>query len=259
MLETYSIQNYKNLLSRMMTLGRQTVSLCDRPSHGLILRHDVDYSPEWAAEIASVNQELGIRATFCLLVDTPFYNLFSTASQKALRHISGCGQDIGLHVRCNDQDVTTRHTEHLFSILQLAASEAKRVVAWHNPPEDVSALNRVANEAEFVCAYDTKYFGPKRYFSDSNLRHTPASLLEEVFASQAEILQVLLHPINWVSGAQEMEAILNNTCASRIETQLQGMLDNRVWRTNHFCHITRTLQSILQHHTNRSLTTQFTS
>ncbi len=228
-MNTFSPAAYRELLRGLLAQARPFVLFRDAPDAGLLLRHDVDYSPEWAADLAQVNADLGVRGTFFFLTDSPLYNLFAASSRAALERVAALGQDVGLHVRCAphapDADALRRH----YAALRLAAPEAIPAIAWHNPPEELAPLNRIADSAGFTSAYAPRWFAPGRYLSDSNLRHSPLGLLQAAQACPSPILQVLLHPLNWVEPSSTIEEILTRTCAHRVGHVLAAMHENRFW------------------------------
>src|SRR6266487_6335764 len=81
LLEEFSYKTYKDLLG---LLARGNANACfedfplsDISKRYLILRHDVDFSPEAALRMAQLEFKLGIRATYFLLFSSPSYNLLS--------------------------------------------------------------------------------------------------------------------------------------------------------------------------------------
>jgi hypothetical protein len=62
-----------------------------------LLRHDVDSDPGAALELARIEAELGVLATYFVMLRSPVYNLFSRASQDLVCEILGLGHRLGLH------------------------------------------------------------------------------------------------------------------------------------------------------------------
>lgn len=228
-MNTFSPAAYHELLRGLLAQARPFVLFRDAPDAGLLLRHDVDYSPEWAAELAQVNADLGVRGTFFFLTDSPLYNLFAASSRAALEQVAALGQDVGLHVRCAPLEPSAEALRNHFAVLRLAAPESIPVLAWHNPPTELAPLNRIADSAGFQSAYAPRWFAPGRYLSDSNLRHSPEGLLQATRECPSPILQVLLHPFNWIDTSSTIEDILARTCAHRIRHVLAAMHENRYW------------------------------
>ena len=63
----------------------------------LILRHDVDFSPEAACRMAQLEANLDIKATYFILLSPPYYNLLSEKYVDFPRRLIEMGHEIGLH------------------------------------------------------------------------------------------------------------------------------------------------------------------
>jgi hypothetical protein len=62
------------------------------------LRHDLDVCLEEALDMANLESELGVRATYFILVNSPLYNSLSQDSLYFVHHIQAKGHWIGLHI-----------------------------------------------------------------------------------------------------------------------------------------------------------------
>jgi hypothetical protein len=62
------------------------------------LRHDLDVCLEEALDMANLESELGVRATYFILVNSPLYNPLSQGSLEFVHHIQAKGHWIGLHI-----------------------------------------------------------------------------------------------------------------------------------------------------------------
>ena len=56
----------------------------ERPAKQVILRHDIDYSLAMAWEMAELDAAYKIKSTFALLLSSPLYNPFTSASIKTI-------------------------------------------------------------------------------------------------------------------------------------------------------------------------------
>ncbi len=63
----------------------------------VILRHDIDYDIKKALELANLEENMGVRSTYFVLVTSDFYNIFSATNADMLNKISSLGHEIGLH------------------------------------------------------------------------------------------------------------------------------------------------------------------
>src|SRR6266566_9759444 len=94
----FDLDHYRELLEAAQR-GGYTFARFDRdPQPGdLFLRHDVDLSLEAALEMAHLEYELGVTATYFLMTESVFYNLLSPAGERAQRHLRDWGHTVGLH------------------------------------------------------------------------------------------------------------------------------------------------------------------
>lgn len=191
------------------------------------LRVDVDYHMGLAVEMARLIQTAGLSATFFLRTDAPLYNLLSLEGRQAVADLRDLGHAIGLHYEGPPE---RERLSGAFRFLEGLSQEVERVVAWHNPPEEMAALNRTATEAGLRSAYEPVLFGPGRYFSDSNMRRTPEEILARLGASDAEEVQVLLHPVTWMVGGATMEAALEGLCRRLGRNADHALMENDLWK-----------------------------
>lgn len=63
----------------------------------IFLRHDIDVALGKAAEMAEMEQEFGIRATYMILVNSPVYSIETLSSKSIILEIASMGHEIGLH------------------------------------------------------------------------------------------------------------------------------------------------------------------
>lgn len=113
----------------------------DRP--GVVWRHDVDFSPQCAAEMAYAEKQAGIRSTFYLMAGSEHYSPFSQVTRRAVHLILEYGHTIGVHVDLElPRDAETpswllkRRTLDDYRLLS-THYPVKRRVSFHAPPRDV--------------------------------------------------------------------------------------------------------------------------
>lgn len=228
-MRTFSLDMYRRLVTTLKAIRPASVAFARPIQRGLLLRVDVDYCPVWAAALARVHAELDVRATFFVQVATPLYNPLTAENRRALGDIVAAGQHVGLHYWARQGDTTAERIEEEFDVLCRAAGTPQRVVAWHNPQGDPASLNAAATAAGFVSAYDEPYVGPDRYVSDSNCARDGDAIAAFVRASDQPTVQVLLHPIIWVLGGQEMGDVLRSVAREKLEQLMACFGQNRVW------------------------------
>src|SRR5712692_10516496 len=101
MLEEFNYASYRQLLE-LLRRTNENVTFNDLPldnpaARCFILRHDIDYSPEAALRMAQLEADMGIRATYFLLLNTSYYNLLSEEYCEFPRRLIELGHDVGFH------------------------------------------------------------------------------------------------------------------------------------------------------------------
>jgi hypothetical protein len=205
--DAFDMREYERLLEAAQEGGYRWALFDHEPRAGdLFLRHDVDLSLEAALAMASLEHELGARATYFLMTESVFYNLASPAGERAVSQLRELGHAVGLH-----------------AVHPRAALDDRfdPVVAWHNPdPEYMSAPVDGA-----VNAMQPPWFSPDAYRSDSNQRWRHGSPREALARSEFPWLQLLTHPEIWVYPGQTMR-----------ETMLAFLEADREARLTHLAH-----------------------
>jgi hypothetical protein len=94
----FTLATYKNLISSLMSQDIFTVKeyILSRPEKGLILRHDVDISPEKALRMAQIDHDLKVQSTY-------YFRYPKTFNPEILLKIAGMGHEIGYHYEVLDK------------------------------------------------------------------------------------------------------------------------------------------------------------
>ena len=132
----FTLEEYRSLLELALAAGYSFRSFGDEAEGGILLRHDIDYGPVFMSEMASLEAELEVRATYCVQVDSPWYSLDDPASDAAVRAALGAGHWLGLHLDANRlgaDEVVRRRVAELASELGERFGTAVRAVSFHMP------------------------------------------------------------------------------------------------------------------------------
>lgn len=205
----FDLGHYRELLGAASEGGYEFAFFDEPPAAGtLLLRHDVDLSLDAALEMAELEAELGVGATYFLMTRSEFYNLLAPSGEAALERLRALGHRIGLHAVWPRVD----HDERF-----------ERVLAWHNPDpeymrEPVDGLVNVM-EAPWADVYR----------SDSNRSWRQGCPHEELGAGTFERLQLLVHPEIWVypggTMRETMLAMLDAERSRRLEQLAADRID----------------------------------
>ena len=206
----FDLDHYRELLAAATLGGYRFADFSRDPEPGdLILRHDVDLSLEAAVELAELERDAGVRATYFLMTESVFYNLASPAGQAAIATLRALGHGVGLHAVYPRAELDERFDP---------------VVAWHNPdPEYMSApIPGTTN------AMEPRFFSPEHYRSDSNQRWRSGCPHEELAAGAFEWLQLLTHPEIWVYRGGTMRETMLAMLDTERERRLEQLAADRI-------------------------------
>ena len=94
--QKFSISNYKKLLDYIKSAKLNFKSFGDNLAKGqnIIMRHDIDFCPKRALDLAKIEKEKSVSATYFFLINTEFYNVNTFSNQIILRKIISLGHEI---------------------------------------------------------------------------------------------------------------------------------------------------------------------
>ena len=208
----FNISGYRSVISTFLDRGYKDVGFRDfTPApHRFILRHDIDFSLACAVKQADVNADLGVSATFFFLISSEHYNLASREGRATLKHVSGRGQKIGLHLDVAlygpDPDLAAIARDECAILTALAETELEGV-SFHRPVKALQGVRGLL--ANLPHAYEPRFFNEIEYCSDSQGRFYHGSPFDRDAFQAGLPMQLLLHPIWWMRDAEvePLEAI----------------------------------------------------
>lgn len=204
------MSHYRELLEAAMAGGYHPAAFDRTPRPGdLFVRHDVDLSLEAALQMAALEHELGIRATYFLMTESVFYNLDSHVGVHAHRQLRKWGHAVGLHAVHPRYELDGRFDP---------------VLAWHNP--DPAYMSEPVIGA--VNVMESPYFDPEHYRSDSNHRWRSGCPHEQLAAGSFEWLQLLVHPELWVFEGETMRESMLAMLDAKRELALEQLAADRI-------------------------------
>lgn len=171
---------------------------------GCLWRHDVDFSVHRALRLATLEAQAGVRATYFILLHSPFYNALEPAVATRIRRIHELGHDIGLHMDSSAYTGRIRSSADLDGPVSLE----KRIVeeffmlrvdsfSFHNPTVDPAAFSESDEVAGLINAYGRSIQDRFAYISDSNGYWRHQQLRAVIESRRTERIQVLTHPEWW--------------------------------------------------------------
>jgi len=237
----YAPEAYRYLLGVLMECGYHFVAFHDvRPAdeieNSIYLRHDIDYSLEWALAFARINAECGVKGTFFFLLRSPIYNLHAYPAIATVKAIGALGQQIALHhtiqggLSATDEELAARViADHQAAAAQLP--ELSPVFSWHNPSLVPGIMQRSLDMTipGLTNAYSRNFVERAKYYSDSNIRYT-VEAFEAIIRGGDRQLQLLFHPFQWMAQGRDMQEVLAKTWGQVIRERETEFLNNHVYR-----------------------------
>jgi hypothetical protein len=175
----------------------------------IFLRHDVDLSLAAAVQMAELEAERGVSATYFLMTRSVFYNLASHEGEATTRRLRELGHRLGLHAVHPHVDIDDRFDP---------------VLAWHNP--DPEFMNEPLDGLVNVMA--PPWFDRGHYRSDSNQHWRSGDPTEAFEAREFEWLQLLTHPEIWAFDGATMRETMESMLAAEREARWEQLAGDRI-------------------------------
>jgi hypothetical protein len=199
-----TIDTYRQMLAKI-TSSRRVITYREVRNHDefILWRHDCDMSLNRALEIARIDQEIGVKSTFFVMVRSNFYNVLEKTQTNIVREIVKLGHDVGLHFDASyysslDKNFSLEESIMIDSkYLEDVAQVPLYVFSFHNPSTEILENNDLEYGGLLNCY--SKYLSDlTHYGSDSNgyWRHKP---IPEIIKDESKKrLQILTHPEWWL-------------------------------------------------------------
>lgn len=217
---------YRTLISNFLDRGYQPYYFSQSPPEkgALILRHDIDFDIGYAHQLSLIEDELGVRSTYFFLLHSKSYNLLEDTHLKMIESIKSRGNHISIHfdpTLYEDIETGLQREKELFERLFDTKIEC---VSIHRPSDFF--LNRHNAIAGVNHTYQPIYFQKIKYFADSQgeFRYGHPENSEEF--RNLETIQLLIHPIWWVTASTDPVSKLKEFLGYRINQFRQHMASN---------------------------------
>ena len=216
LIEKKYLGSYEDLIKAFVANGYETkfFDLSIAPQKHLILRHDIDFDCQFAAEIASVENSLGVKATYFFLLTNDSYNLLSPKNKARVFDIKAQGHRISLHfdpvLYGADFIDGFRYEREVFEKTFQTKIE---IVSLHRPTGFFLDFDEKIDDVEHT--YQKKYFKDIKYISDSGGNFRFGHPLESEDFALKNSIQLLIHPIWWRSEGETNIEVLKNHIENR--------------------------------------------
>ncbi len=175
----------------------------------LLLRHDIDVDLNKALQMARIENEFGVRATYMVMLNSPFYHVEDPPSRSILRRLISMGHEVALPLDFDNAEERINSPEpgSLEPKVRSACQRLEAVIdlgvhsiSFHRPlPQFLRGPLIVASR---VNAYSRELMA--WYLSDSKGNWREGEPLPKLLNPDRPLLQLLIHPIWW--GEEHMSA-----------------------------------------------------
>jgi hypothetical protein len=178
-----------------------------------LIRHDVDFDIQLAYDLALIEKEQGIVATYFILTTCYSYNVLSNENRALLRKMIDMGHEIGLHFdpTLYDGDLNDA-VEKETNVLAFACGQKIKSISLHNP----SVHGQYPMFEGYMNAYRPEVFTNDTYISDSCFDFRGKIPLDFIANIEKGPVQVLLHPLHYSETGEGYDVVFPNALKHRI-------------------------------------------
>lgn len=203
--EDFTYTHYRDLLLQAklkykFILFNQAI---DTEVPSILWRHDIDFSLSEALQLAKIENSLGIKSTYFLLLHSDFYNPLEHNSTAIAKEIINLGHEVGIHF---DFDYYSNYSFEGFEsnlrneclLLENALQTKIKSFSFHNPNELALSYTDLFYSG-LINTYSINIKEKFHYCSDSN-GYWRFERLWDVISSNSIFIQVLTHPVWWTEN-----------------------------------------------------------
>lgn len=202
----FSLKHYQEILEIALDSGYKFFSFdqlhqIQNEQLACVLRHDIDYCPEWAPQIANIENNLGIKATYFFQICSDIYNLRSKENIGIIHNLKRDGHELGLHL-----DVSWADDISWDNLTDFCDTEKALFQTITNvPPCKYISFHNTHKFGELVLGqqingmyhtYEAPFFKDMKYLSDSQDWYE--GCVCKIFKNKKyKKIQLLTHPYIW--------------------------------------------------------------
>jgi|694.fasta_scaffold126433_2 hypothetical protein len=169
----------------------------------ILCRHDVDLSIHEALNLAQIENEINVKATYFLLPHSEFYNLFEKSIADKVNKIISLGHNIGLHFDPIFYNVKTKDELEYWlnfekEFIQKIFKVQVDAFSFHNPTEEILTFDDLSY-AGMLNTYSNEIKTNVSYCSDSNGYWRFKRMYDVISIDKPNKLQILTHPEWWTA------------------------------------------------------------
>lgn len=167
----------------------------------VLWRHDVDFSTHRALILAEIENKNNVEATYFILLNCEFYNIFEKEIKNIIKKIISLGHSIGVHFDPTAYKISGKKDLEKFlmferKILEQLFDTDINAFSFHNPTPKILKFDdfTLAGMTNTYATIFKKEFG---YCSDSNGYWRHDRLEDALHKAEFKKLQILTHPAWW--------------------------------------------------------------
>jgi len=220
----FDYKELQKLYKKIISLGETKTFSETNKNNSFFIRHDIDFDLDKALAMAIIENKIGVKSTFFLMVTCEYYNVLSPNNKKIINQIKFLGHEIGIHFDPSIFDDYEKEFEHEVSILENIIGENIISVSLHNP----SAHGIYPFFENFNNSYFEPFYKEEFYISDSCFDFRGKDIFNLVEKINENSIQILIHPIHFsVKGGNEYTPILNEIIKNRTEKMIDILKENK--------------------------------
>jgi len=202
----FSLASYENLLSIIYNDSRSIISFEDyiNGNSGIIMRHDIDFCPMKANQIAILENKYNIQSTYFVLVNSELYNFKDYENLNALKNIISLGHKIALHFDSskykNEKIILDKVCREECNILESSINYEINMISFHRPEKKFIGMKDKIGDRYHT--YMPLFINEMKYCSDSGgiwKFDDPINLINN---KNEKNIHLLTHPIWWTTPGE---------------------------------------------------------
>jgi len=205
----FNLKIYKTLIKKLLNAGLKPSTNWNKKlsKNTLFIRHDIDFSIEYAYRLALSESRLKICSSYFFLMTSNFYNLLSSHNQKLVKNISSMGHKVSIHF-----DPTAykdlKYFKYEKNVFENIFGKKIDIVSIHRPRFFLK--NNNIKLSGISQTYQDVFFKKMKYISDSNGRDVFPKVINFLEEPRKFGLHLLIHPIWWMDLGSDPSKIIKN-------------------------------------------------
>ena len=206
----FNLEHYFHTLELAKTQGYKIKTVSESKlvakKKQIILRHDVDFTLDYALKMAKAEHEHGIHSTYYILLRDDYYNPLSKRNIKIIKEITNIGHEIGLHYDSRFSTSNAKLKNEL-NILGDLIDKKITTIAAHTPNAIKAETGKGYIDDEInlqeLGIIESKYnIDGIKYISDSSRIWREGCMCQNI--GKYNNLQILTHPVWWVNNTNSI-------------------------------------------------------